>query len=216
MQPSAADILNITAELRENIEPPLATRSRTVAIPQADIHPVVFLHGILGSMPPQDTRLSGPEEMRTVLDPFLGVYWPLIQNLEKMGYEWNKSLFPITYDWRQSNNDSALFLAQTLTEITSLTQDITYIDNQGPDAGDADLIVHSMGGLVSRAYIQSAHYQQDVRKIIFIASPHKGFPYNYRTWEGMTWSGYLDNAPLFSGSRTLSLGMNVLSGLLCC
>ena len=35
-------------------------------------------------------------------------------------------------------------------------------------------------------------YQGDVNKAIFIATPHRGFPFDYATWEGLTWEHYLD------------------------
>ena len=35
-----------------------------------------------------------------------------------------------------------------------------------------------------------------MNKVVFIASPHQGFPFDYKTYEGMTWEDYLYNAPL--------------------
>ena len=41
-----------------------------------------------------------------------------------------------------------------------------------------------MGGLVARWYIQSPNYDHDVRKIIFLGTPHLGAPEDYLMWEG--------------------------------
>lgn len=41
-------------------------------------------------------------------------------------------------------------------------------------AGKADVICHSMGGLVARAYIQSKFYKSDINKLITINTPHSG------------------------------------------
>ena len=208
IQPSADDTLPITAELLEDLDP-IVTRTHTVDIPQAAIHPVVFIHGILGSMPPDDKLITSHNAARERFDPFLGTYWPLLDTFEKIGYEWDKSLFGISYDWRQSNTLSAGFLADQLNTAIiprSRPAAVPYMDSNP----QADLVVHSMGGLVSRSYIQgmglthsdaSVAYQDNVRKVVFIASPHKGFAFDYQTWEGMTWSRYLENAPLWSGGR---------------
>jgi hypothetical protein len=177
-----------------------------VSVPQADIHPVVFVHGILGSMPPQDDifydwpheRVGAlPGDGGTLLDPWLDSYTPMMDNLVKMGYEPGQSMFIVTYNWMQSNRVSAHWLDQKLQEINNLsTHD--YIKND-----KVDLLVHSMGGLVSRAYVEglankdsttgddNTPYRYNVNKLIFVATPHRGFPITYRTWEGVTWEEYL-------------------------
>ncbi len=203
IQPSEATELNVITNFNSS------TVEKPLAIPQAQIHPVVFVHGILGSMPPTDELITSRDRAREVFDPFIGSYWPLLDNLEKMGYQWNKTLFGITYDWRQSNKVSGRFLGDQLdTQIIprSHAPDVGYVQQDGK----ADLLVHSMGGLVSRAYVQgvatddqgdAVPYNENVRKLVFIATPHQGFPFNYRTWEGMTWSDYLYNAPTVSGGN---------------
>ena len=186
-------------------------------VPQARIHPVVFIHGILGSMPPQDRLLRDESSMQNVLDPFIGSYSPLVDNLQKMGYEWDVSLFALAYDWRNSNRHSGGFLGGQLQSViipNSLAATYALHD------GKADLVVHSMGGLVSRSYIQgravdratntSVPYSGDVNKVVFIASPHRGFPADYRTREGMTWSDYLYNAPIITGGPIMTVAMDGL------
>ena len=77
-----------------------------------------------------------------------------------------------------SNNDSADFLKGSLGTVISKASALPY------DAGDgrADIVAHSMGGLVTRAYVQGPGYDHKLRKAIFVATPHKGFPFTYRTW----------------------------------
>jgi len=173
--------------------------TRTLAIPKAHVHPLVFIHGILGSMPPQNLLVTSRDSSRSVLDPFLGGYWPLLDNLLKMGYEWNQTLFGLAYDWRNSNRISGGFLGEQLANLPARP---TYAAADGK----ADLVVHSMGGLVSRAYLEDfavspgtgarVRYANNVNRVVFIASPHKGFPFDYRTREEGTWDDYLYNAPL--------------------
>ena len=47
-----------------------------------------------------------------------------------------------------------------------------------------NIIAHSMGGLLARAYIQSNDYQNDVENLIMVGTPHKGSPNAYYIWEG--------------------------------
>src|SRR5690606_11055971 len=153
------------------------------------------------------------EDMYTTLDPFLGSYWSLMDQLQKFGYEWDKTLFAQAYDWRQSNQVSASVLADSLATVQDQASTLGYVSR---DSGviKTDLVVHSMGGLVARAFIQSGLYpdpvdgipQGPIRKVIFIATPHKGFPFDYQTWEGLTWKNYLYNAPWYSGNVMGLLG----------
>jgi subtilase family serine protease/PKD repeat protein len=193
VQPSNAASISARAEWNG------ATDTASLAIPRAEVHPVVFIHGILGSMPPQNLLVGSRDVSREVLDPFLGSYWPLLDNLLKMGYEWNRTLYGLAYDWRNSNRISGGFLGEQLDAILPSTADYAAQD------GKADLVVHSMGGLVSRAYIEGfavspttgapVGYRSDVNRIVFMASPHRGFPFDYRTREEGTWADYLYNAP---------------------
>jgi pimeloyl-ACP methyl ester carboxylesterase len=190
VQPSQGGTLDISASWKG------ADRNDSVSVKTAAVHPLVFVHGIQGSQPPQDALITDRESARQILDPFLGHYQPLLDQLLKMGYEWNRTLFAVAYDWRRSNDDSAVFLRDSLSgTIIPTSSALDY------DAGDgrADILVHSMGGLVTRAYVQGPDYSGNLRKAIFVATPHKGFPFDYRTWEGLTWEDYVAHAPLATG-----------------
>jgi hypothetical protein len=215
VQPSEEAKLSLTVEVfhedeagrprQEPVTDPPNLWDRTcVQVPQADVHPVVFVHGILGSMPPKnDIFYDWPHEEGNMmfsggalLEPWLDSYTPMMDNWVKMGYEPGESMFIVTYDWMQSNRVSAAWLYDKLLEINGLGTP-AYVDNS-----QVDLVVHSMGGLVSRAYLEGLAnpdpsagggypYANNVDKVIFIASPHRGFPITYRTWEGVTWEEYL-------------------------
>jgi hypothetical protein len=191
--------------------------SEDLTIDPAQVNPVVFLHGILGSMPPGNTVIDRwPQFQGDVpnfsfgphLDPFVGSYKPLIDNLLRMGYEIDRSIFPVAYDWRQSNVKSAAWLRDMLAsrvgangESVLCTQGVPYVNCEAK----ADVVVHSMGGLVLRTYIAglanfgdpsqggSLDYQNNVDKAVFIATPHRGFPFDYATLHGLTWKDYMDN-----------------------
>jgi hypothetical protein len=190
VQPSAGGTIDISSSWKG------LSSTDSIFVPTAAVHPLVFVHGIQGSQPPQNKVITDRETGRRVLDPFLGHYQPMLDQLLKMGYEWNKTLFAVAYDWRKSNVDSAAFLRESLAgTVIPRSSALPY------DAGDgrADILVHSMGGLVTRAYVQGPDYAFNLRRAIFVATPHKGFPYTYRTWEGLTWGDYVGHAPLASG-----------------
>lgn len=224
VQPSDAAQMQIQAAILG-----MDTVTKQVDIPQAAIHPTAFMHGILGSMPPANSvitewpqQFGGTFSTGAHLDPFIGSYNSLIDNLLKMGYELNETLFPVTYDWRQSNVNSAAFLRQVLADnVGANGASVSSLPYVNPD-GKADLIVHSMGGMVLRSYIQGLAttgdpdvtpelpYQHNVNKAVFIASPHRGFPFDYKTWEDLNWGDYFQEAAIISGDGLLGFLFNNL------
>ena len=47
-----------------------------------------------------------------------------------------------------------------------------------------DIVAHSMGGLVTRSYIQSNKYQNDIRNFVMVGTPNQGSANPYFIWEG--------------------------------
>ena len=126
--------------------------------------PVILIPGIMGSW-----RVGSKWQ----LDPILHTYDNLWQALKQAGYQENKTLFAFPYQWRLSNQYTALLLKDKIQEIKNICH-----------CPKVDIIAHSMGGLVARAYIESNDYQNDVDQLIFLATPHQGAPKAYLTWEG--------------------------------
>jgi pimeloyl-ACP methyl ester carboxylesterase len=189
-QPSEATLLRarLTWQGKDHYE--------AVAVDTASIHPVVFLHGIQGSQPPQFRLIRDRDTAKDLLDPFTNAYVPLLDNLVKMGYEWDRTLFAFAYNWMRSNDRSGRELAWRLGELVlpraaEVPWSAFY---QNPGAGRADLIGHSNGGLVARAYVQSGGYAGDVRKLITLGTPHRGFAFDYKTWEHGEWEDYMQHA----------------------
>ena len=144
---------------------------------QPEIDPVIIVPGILGSW-----KING--EWR--IDPILGTYNNLMEAFISAGYreplwwEDDPNLFTFPYDWREDNNITAQKLKDKIQEVKDIT------------GGDrVDLVAHSMGGLVARAYIQSNDYQNDVDQVIFLGTPHLGSPEGYPRWDGIYFGGGL-------------------------
>ena len=195
VQPSELSTFNVSAAwgaLR-------ATESLNV--PAAQIHPLIVIPGILGTMPPSPNG---------ELDPQLGVYAPLMAQLSAIGYEEGATVFRFPYDWRNSNRVTAGLLRDRINQALAANR-VGYLARDGK----VDLLVHSMGGLITRVYVEglaidangqpiSYPATPDIRKIIFAASPHRGFPEDYKTYEGNNWDSFLADTP------ALNFGMDYI------
>jgi pimeloyl-ACP methyl ester carboxylesterase len=82
-----------------------------------------------------------------------------------------KTLYVFAYDWRKSNYETAGKLANYIDDI------------RAEHSGDLEvtLVAHSMGGLVSRCYLESGEFGGRpgfgcVRMLITMGTPHRGAP----------------------------------------
>ncbi|HPI67471.1 MAG TPA: hypothetical protein PKZ16_02950 [bacterium] len=134
-------------------------------LPFSDLEPVIVIPGITGSW--QKYIVAG--EWR--LDPFFHTYDNLLAALRQIGYQDDVNLFPFPYQWRQDNNLTAIDLKNKIQTVKNIT-----------GKNKVDLIAHSMGGLIARAYIQSADYMNDVDQLIFLGTPQTGSVNAYVPW----------------------------------
>lgn len=101
-------------------------------------------------------------------------YQALIDRLESQGFILNENLFISHYDWRNPVSDAATNYLKPAIEKAK----------QKTGSDKVDIVAHSMGGLVSRAYIQSPGYGGDVDQLITLGTPHLGAVDAYGAWEG--------------------------------
>ncbi|KKR88234.1 MAG: Alpha/beta hydrolase fold protein, partial [Candidatus Wolfebacteria bacterium GW2011_GWB1_41_12] len=97
--------------------------------------------------------------------PFITLYNGIINAL-------GSDLLVYPYDWRRNIGDTANNLA-------------SFVDGQVP-SGKVNLVGHSMGGLVARAYAQN--HPDRVNKLVTVGSPYQGSVNVYRIWEGADFS----------------------------
>ncbi|RKD29087.1 esterase/lipase family protein [Thermohalobacter berrensis] len=141
---------------------------RLFSIP--DKKPIVFIPGLFGSL--GDEILPGTGKFSFGLAEH--VYRPIIDNLEELGYKKDKDLFIAFYDWRKDIfYCTQKYLIPTITKVKEIT-----------GAKKVNLVCHSLGGLVARAYIQSYLYAYDVDKLILFGTPNRGSVDAYYFWEG--------------------------------
>ena len=180
--------------------------------------PVLFVPGIFGSLPdPNNSALfkqwltqRGFDPTELVEEPLAHSYDAIIKTLETLGYVRNQTLFVANYDWRMpvaplnANGSLASLTAEGIATDLSLGQYQSGVDYLGYWLEQAahsfnntytqipldsvDLIAHSTGGLVARAYIQSAAYGATVpwsgttteipkvNNLVMIGVPNRGAP----------------------------------------
>ncbi|HRA55127.1 MAG TPA: hypothetical protein PLQ83_15810, partial [Thermoflexales bacterium] len=145
--------------------------------------PVILIPGLLGTgQKPGDTswfKARGLPPDALALDPILGAYDDVVQTLTNFGYQKDRDLFVVKYDWRlpPAAPDGAAdgYLADLTAEGIVDTVYATGVDYLGdalkkaanawkyfhpgePDLDAVDVIAHDAGGLIARAYIQSDAY----------------------------------------------------------
>jgi pimeloyl-ACP methyl ester carboxylesterase len=139
--------------------------------------PVVFVPGLAGSF--NLTVLldwRGPTLSGWDFPPFVDQGRVFLETFKRAGYTRDVDLFWAFYDWRKSVSDNATNYL------------IPWIDRARSRSGQSKVILvgYSMGGLVSRSYIQSDayHTRNDVERLITVGTPHRGAPEAYYPWEG--------------------------------
>jgi pimeloyl-ACP methyl ester carboxylesterase len=113
----------------------------------------------------QGLRPCGLVEQIQVFGPLYSIkaYDPLLRSLQQMGYSVGRDLLIFDYDWRQSNYDTADLLAKFVESNRQA----------GRIGASFDIIAHSMGGVVTRIYLQSDPARL-VHKVIYLATPFLG------------------------------------------
>lgn len=98
---------------------------------------------------------------------------PLWDNFEQRAESEGWEYLDISYPGDGDNIINAQQLAQEITDFIQQINDGYFYNNKKISATKLDVVAHSMGGLVTRAYI-SYFYQGDIRKFVMIATPNHG------------------------------------------
>ena len=181
IQPMSGQTILVTAKMfNDSNGEILGVDQETMIIPTARIHPVVVIPGLLCSM----KNAFG----QWTIDPILGTYNNLLEELQFAGYEVDQSLFTFPYDWRQhiskSGGELGIAIRSSMLPKASVSE---YVDSSS-----VDLVGHSLGGLVSRAYVQGDSYTGDVHRLITLGTPHLGAPKAYLAAEGLEFDFFDD------------------------
>jgi Lecithin:cholesterol acyltransferase/Carboxypeptidase regulatory-like domain/Bacterial TSP3 repeat len=160
--------------------------------------PVLLVPGILGSSLPEgdimphlpkdspswdDSRWAGWKEFLPLHNPgglFEVSNYPgwraLVTTLRTVnaGYKVGCTVFPVPYDWRKPVDEIATgYLAPAIAHAKEVA-----------GTTSVNIIAHSMGGLVTRSYIQGSAYENDVKRFAMVGTPNHGAPFAYYFWQG--------------------------------
>lgn len=135
--------------------------------------PIVLVPGMLAS---QNKKVLYEDQSGGTWKFVFGgnIYKGLIQKLNQAGFTEGQNLFIAHYDWRKPVAEAA---QQYLAPMIAHAKQVTGRDK-------VDIIAHSMGGLVARAYIQGNDYANDVDQLVMLGTPNKGAADAYVAWEG--------------------------------
>jgi pimeloyl-ACP methyl ester carboxylesterase len=173
--------------------------STAQAQPRQPDRPVVFVPGILGSkLCEQDTGKTiwgdrwslsnvaqlalpvdheaapprhvpcGLIETVNILGPFqIHQYDDLLRTFSDLGYEAGKTLLVFPYDWRLSNRHNARLLQAFIAEKLP--------------AGQFDMVVHSMGGLVAKIWMNENAGGARIGTFVTLGTPYLGSANTFKT-----------------------------------
>lgn len=182
-------------------------------------YPIILVHGILGSFNADmlkptseddptiasfsDFGIVGLNPTNDIISSSFGERWftlpvdtswdRLKSTMEIAGLEQNIDYFQFSYDWRHPNQTSAYNLRNYINNIQNLT-----------GAKKVSVVAHSMGGLVTRAYIedmanpsvrysgvntfedvsQRVEYENNIARFIMAGTPNMGSGTAIPRWYG--------------------------------
>lgn len=95
------------------------------------------------------------------------IYQPLIDTLQAEGY----APLPFWYDWRKQVTNTASTLG-------------AFIQNNATSDETVDVVGHSLGGLIGRAYLEQTQENNRLDKLLTVGSAHQGVVISYPAWSG--------------------------------
>jgi len=137
---------------------------------QVKKNPIIIIPGFLGSWN-KDAILHNKIVLQQdwILNPIAKEYEGLEKTLIHLGYEKNKDFYYFNYDWRKDIESNA----------DKLNVFINNLHLEQP----ADLVGHSLGGIVGRIYAQK-YGKTNIEHLVTVGSPHQGIAKSYMAVEG--------------------------------
>lgn len=166
---------------------PTPTATPTPFLPKK----IVILHGAGGSWNKDALMNCKTDNYSGTWSPWkisnFDIYQPLINAIDAAGY----TSIPYYYDWRQT-------AANTSDKFNS------FISGSLASKEKFDIVGHSFGGLVARAYIESKKENSRVDRLLTVGTPHQGSIFAYPAWSGGEM--WLDDASMRLGYTIMKIG----------
>jgi len=176
-----------------NTPTPILTATPTPAKPKK----VVVLHGMGGSwnkdalLNCKSSGYSGNWSPWKIANA--DVYQNLISSLQSEGF----IPLPYYYDWRKT-------APQTATQLHR------FIQHNTDDNEHIDMVGHSFGGLVARAYLESLQTNSQLNNLLTVGSPHQGSVLAYPAWAGGEM--WIDDTAIRLGFTIMKVGCSLRKG----
>ena len=126
-----------------------------------------------GSGKPDDGVVATDLFNNQLIPGWFGVddYDGLIRTLKSVVPDPARQFFKFPYDWRASNRWAA-------EALDAFARPLLHDWQRGPGGADAKLwlVCHSMGGLVARYFLEHLGGAEITRRLVTIATPHRGAP----------------------------------------
>ena len=119
--------------------------------------PVMLVHGLWGKEPAMGVLQEDFYTDRHYLKPG--------KNEQGKGHTWNALYI---------GSNAASFSANSHIVPDNLEMQFSALRESGISAGKIDVVTHSMGGILTRQYLQSGGYRDDILRHISMNTPHSG------------------------------------------
>ena len=141
--------------------------------------PIIFVPGVTACI--NLKVLTDLQESSYDWEIFGTYYQGLIKTIEASGFTQGEDFFIGCYDWRKTNGYNPDETVNSGEEYL-----MHWIDRalENSSSTKVDIIAHSMGGLLSRSYIQGDNYRDDVDQFVMLGTPNYGSSDSYFPWEG--------------------------------
>ena len=144
------------------------------------LNPVLIVPGMLGSttgstwgwFPKLPPTLADPDNLSifTGFNDYSGGS-PFTRGLLQAGF----TLKLVPWDWRMTLDESTGVLTAFEKYLMAKIDEAKDPNDDGiPDFDKVDVVAHSMGGLMTRAYIQSTKYRNDIGRFVMLGTPNEG------------------------------------------
>jgi len=135
--------------------------------------PVILVPGFGGSVGFKLLREKAKDKWWFNPVNSLGPHY-IIKALILAGYEPEENLIWSHYDWRKNCSDNVKnYFKKDIDTAKKLT-----------GHRQVHIVAYSLGGLISRTYVQSDDFEDDIDKLITVGTPHLGTSDAYLAWAG--------------------------------
>ncbi len=149
---------------------PTPTNTPTPTPPPTTVNKVIVVPGTFASWNADaiiNCKMSGYQGEWQLFPPAKNIYQPLLDALSQAG----QTPLLFAFDWRRPIPANG----QALKD---------FINSHTQNADRVNLVGHSMGGLIGRAYLENTMSQNRLQKLLTVGSPHQGSNLAYPAWSG--------------------------------